>query len=190
MQSNDSGPNLVNRKKPNATAKPSSQPSESKPAKSPQKSSPNTQSFYQTLFGQHTFLLLLAVRSVSAYYNQIWDCDETYNYWEPLHFVLFGNGHQTWEYSPAFALRSYLYIYLHALPVWPLVQFVSSKITLFYTLRFVFALVSSYMESYLYKSLAARFINTYPNIARYYLLFTLTNIGKLLLETIEKRTEI
>jgi len=46
------------------------------------------------------------------------DCDETYNYWEPTHFLLFGKGFQTWEYSPKFALRSYLYILTHTVPAW------------------------------------------------------------------------
>ncbi|KAK4536851.1 hypothetical protein CDCA_CDCA10G2876 [Cyanidium caldarium] len=39
------------------------------------------------------------------------DCDETFNYWEPLHFLLFGSGFQTWEYSPVYALRSYAYLF-------------------------------------------------------------------------------
>ena len=42
------------------------------------------------------------------------DCDETYNFWEPLHYVLFGSGMQTWEYAPQYALRSWTYIELHA----------------------------------------------------------------------------
>ena len=31
--------------------------------------------------------LLLAARVVSAYWGHIADCDETYNYWEPLHYL-------------------------------------------------------------------------------------------------------
>ena len=54
------------------------------------------------------FIALLVIRLASALYNQIWDCDETYNYWEPLHFTLYKHGFQTWEYSPEFGLRSYL----------------------------------------------------------------------------------
>ena len=44
------------------------------------------------------FLLLLACRLISARVNLIHDCDEVYNYWEPLHFLLYGSGMQTWEY--------------------------------------------------------------------------------------------
>ena len=34
-----------------------------------------------------------------------------------LHYLLYGSGFQTWEYSPAYALRSYGYITLHQLPM-------------------------------------------------------------------------
>lgn len=44
------------------------------------------------------FALLLAARLVSAIFNIVHDCDEVYNYWEPLHFLLYGYGMQTWEY--------------------------------------------------------------------------------------------
>ena len=44
------------------------------------------------------FLLLLAACLISAAYNIVHDCDEVYNYWEPLHFLLYGYGMQTWEY--------------------------------------------------------------------------------------------
>ena len=59
--------------------------------------------------------LLLACRGLGALYAPIADCDEVFNYWEPLHFGVYGTGAQTWEYSPQFALRSWTYILLHAL---------------------------------------------------------------------------
>jgi alpha-1,2-mannosyltransferase len=40
----------------------------------------------------------------------IMDCDEVYNYWEPLHFWLFGSGLQTWEYANQYALRTFSYL--------------------------------------------------------------------------------
>ena len=43
---------------------------------------------------------------ISAHFNAF-DCDESFNYWEPLHFLTFGHGLQTWEHGDAFALRSY-----------------------------------------------------------------------------------
>ena len=44
------------------------------------------------------FVCLLLPRVLCALYNIIHDCDEVYNYWEPLHFLLYGHGMQTWEY--------------------------------------------------------------------------------------------
>jgi alpha-1,2-mannosyltransferase len=43
------------------------------------------------------------------------DCDEVYNYWEPLAFVLYGSDDvssslQTWEYAHEHALRTYAYL--------------------------------------------------------------------------------
>jgi alpha-1,2-mannosyltransferase len=59
-------------------------------------------------------LVFLAVaRLTSAALNIVHDCDEVFNYWEPLHYLLYGSGMQTWEYSGAFALRPYLYLLIH-----------------------------------------------------------------------------
>lgn len=43
-------------------------------------------------------------------------CCPVYNYWEPLHFILYGDGFRTWEYSPIYAIRSWAYLLLHAAP--------------------------------------------------------------------------
>jgi alpha-1,2-mannosyltransferase len=40
---------------------------------------------------------LLAVRLLSAAVNTVHDCDEVFNYWEPLHHLVHGYGLQTWE---------------------------------------------------------------------------------------------
>lgn len=40
-----------------------------------------------------------------------------------LHYLLHGTGFQTWEYSPAYGIRSYAYILLHSLPLLPLAAF-------------------------------------------------------------------
>jgi alpha-1,2-mannosyltransferase len=70
------------------------------------------------------FSLLLVPRLLAAQYAIIGDCDEgplsfrlltaVYNYWEPTHYLVHGSGFQTWEYSPVYAIRSWLYIALHA----------------------------------------------------------------------------
>ena len=62
------------------------------------------------------FKLLLSARFCAAIWSHITDCDETFNYWEPLHYLLYGKGLQTWEYSSEFALRSYTYLMIHGTP--------------------------------------------------------------------------
>ena len=42
--------------------------------------------------------ILLIARGLSASRNLVHDCDEVFNYWEPLHYLLYGYGFQTWEY--------------------------------------------------------------------------------------------
>jgi hypothetical protein len=45
------------------------------------------------------FSVLLVVRVVaSRFASAVADCDETFNYWEPTHFLMYGYGFQTWEY--------------------------------------------------------------------------------------------
>ncbi|RSM19355.1 hypothetical protein CDV31_001777 [Fusarium ambrosium] len=61
------------------------------------------------------FYWFLAAALVSAWFAPIQDCDETFNYWEPTHYLSHGYGLQTWEYSPDYAIRSWLYIALHAI---------------------------------------------------------------------------
>lgn len=61
------------------------------------------------------FYCFLAANLVAACFAPIQDCDETFNYWEPAHYLSHGYGLQTWEYSPEFAIRSWLYVGLHAI---------------------------------------------------------------------------
>ena len=50
-----------------------------------------------------TAILLFSARLLSSAFNIVHDCDETYNYWEPLHYLLYKSGFQTWEYRYAYA---------------------------------------------------------------------------------------
>lgn len=61
------------------------------------------------------FYLFFAAGLIAALFAPIQDCDETFNYWEPAHYLSHGYGLQTWEYSPDYAIRSWLYVALHAL---------------------------------------------------------------------------
>ena len=140
------------------------------------------QNKYWSFIKSYSFIFILFVRSISACYNLIWDCDETYNYWEPLHYIMYNSGFQTWEYSPVYSLRSYFYIYIHALPLLPF-KYVLSKITLFYLLRFIFAIISSKLESDLFQTLSTLSNGKYAQIANYYFFFTITNAGMFLSST-------
>ena len=51
------------------------------------------------------FKILVSLRMSAGIWSPISDCDEVYNYWEPLHLLLYGSGFQTWEYSPIYAIR-------------------------------------------------------------------------------------
>lgn len=100
------------------------------------------------------FVLLLIARILGAAFNIILDCDEVYNYWEPLHYLLYGYGMQTWEYSSAYALRSYLYLILHALIAFPAKLILGSstgKVYVFYTVRAALGIISSGLEATLYR---------------------------------------
>ncbi|XP_029719284.2 alpha-1,2-mannosyltransferase ALG9 [Aedes albopictus] len=104
------------------------------------------------------FSVILVARLLSAKFLHITDCDETYNYWEPLHYLLFGKGMQTWEYSPEYGLRSYLYLILHAVPAW-IMQKVANwdAVTLFYCIRCVLAVVCAMLETIMYRSIHQQF---------------------------------
>ena len=56
------------------------------------------------------FHILCVLYLIAVIINHIDDTDETYGYYEPLHYLLFGTGMQTWEYSPHFAIRSYAFL--------------------------------------------------------------------------------
>lgn len=61
------------------------------------------------------FYIFLVANFISALFAPIQDCDETFNYWEPTHYLSHGYGLQTWEYSPDYSIRSWSYVGLHAI---------------------------------------------------------------------------
>ncbi|KAG9508837.1 Alpha-1,2-mannosyltransferase ALG9 [Fragariocoptes setiger] len=93
---------------------------------------------------------LIAVRFVSVFVNLIYDCDETYNYWEVGHYLLYRNGFLTWEYSPKYALRSYFYIWSYMWPSYLISTIYSSvsKVFLFYFTRLLIASLGVFSELY------------------------------------------
>ncbi|XP_057795963.1 dol-P-Man:Man(6)GlcNAc(2)-PP-Dol alpha-1,2-mannosyltransferase [Salvia miltiorrhiza] len=104
-------------------------------------------------------LLSLAVlRYMSASSNIIHDCDEVFNYWEPLHFLLYKTGFQTWEYSSQFALRSYLYIIFHNLVGLPASWwFGEDKVRVFYAVRIFLGILSVIADAALVVGLSRKY---------------------------------
>lgn len=121
------------------------------------------------------FSIALAIRLVCAKYSIIPDADEVFNYWEPLHFLSHGFGLQTWEYSPEYAIRSWAYIMLHAIPVKASQLLLGAEgSVLFFVLRGCFATVAAATETRLYVALSHAFSK---RIATFYLMFSLASTG-------------
>ncbi|WKA11999.1 hypothetical protein VitviT2T_029440 [Vitis vinifera] len=106
-----------------------------------------------------TPLIALAVlRYMSATSNIIHDCDEVFNYWEPLHFLLYKSGFQTWEYSSQFALRSYLYLLFHELVGKPASWlYGGEKVRVFYAVRLFLGLISVITDTVLVVALSRKY---------------------------------
>ncbi|CAI0377148.1 unnamed protein product [Linum tenue] len=103
-------------------------------------------------------LALGLLRYMSATSNIIHDCDEVFNYWEPLHFLLYKSGFQTWEYSSQFALRSYLYINFHELVGLPASWlFRDDKMRVFYAVRLFIGVISVIADATLVVALSRRY---------------------------------
>ncbi|KAJ2253836.1 hypothetical protein GGI13_002482 [Coemansia sp. RSA 455] len=83
------------------------------------------------------------------------DCDEVFNYWEPLHFLHFGWGKQTWEYAPQYALRSYGYLELHRVLIL-LMSFVGlgTRIQAFYAVRLALGIGCAFCEAVFVRAVA------------------------------------
>jgi alpha-1,2-mannosyltransferase len=93
------------------------------------------------------FLVFLSVNFIGCYLNHIDDTDETYGYWEPLHYLTFGKGMQTWEYAPKFAIRTYAYI-IALLPYTKICHFLGmSKYEIFYAVRMLLATITAYSQT-------------------------------------------
>ncbi|XP_074972539.1 alpha-1,2-mannosyltransferase ALG9 isoform X2 [Phalacrocorax aristotelis] len=108
--------------------------------------------------GSTAFKCLISARFCAALLSNISDCDETFNYWEPTHYLIYGQGFQTWEYSPAYAIRSYAYLWLHALPALFHARVLqTNKVLIFYFLRCFLAFLSCICELYFYKAVCKKF---------------------------------
>ncbi|KAJ9110467.1 hypothetical protein QFC19_001593 [Naganishia cerealis] len=99
--------------------------------------------------------LLLLIRVGAAMYSNIQDCDEVFNFFEPLHYFVHNSGFQTWELSPEYSVRSWAYILLH----WPFAQIAPTAMSLpkrasFFCLRIGLGVICSVCEAKFYRSVA------------------------------------
>ncbi|KAI5477022.1 alpha-1,2-mannosyltransferase, glycosyltransferase family 22 protein [Pseudohyphozyma bogoriensis] len=114
------------------------------------------------------FRMIILVRFFAGMYSSISDCDEVFNYWEPLHYLVHGKGFQTWEYSPLYAIRSYLYLLVNGLPAFLSKRYPDKRFS-FFLLRLSYATFSSLVEAFFYDTVT---IHISPHVGRY-VLFTL-----------------
>ncbi|KAF8846076.1 glycosyltransferase family 22 protein [Paxillus ammoniavirescens] len=118
--------------------------------------------------------ILLLVRVAGAMYSNIQDCDEVFNFWEPLHYLDHGHGFQTWEVTPTFAIRSWAYILLH-LPAARLPSSLSfGKRPAFFGVRIFLAVLSTLCEARLCRTVLGT-IN--ERVGRYLFFMLLFNAG-------------
>ncbi|CAI2342518.1 unnamed protein product [Caenorhabditis sp. 36 PRJEB53466] len=125
--------------------------------------------------------MLLSIRIASALWGIINDCDEVYNYWEPLHMFLYKEGFQTWEYSPIYAIRSYLYIYIHYVPASVFAYlFEDAKIVVFTMVRLFIGVFCLFGEYYAYEAICKK-INV--STGRFFIMFTMFSPGMFMAST-------
>ena len=125
-----------------------------------------------SLSAQTLFMVFLAVNTLAALINHIDDTDETFGYWEPLHYLLYGTGMQTWEYSPEFAIRTYgfvsfLYPFAFAYKFAGL-----SKPEIFLGVRLILGSLTAYAESRFIASIEKVFGSAYMRMTLIVLLFS------------------
>ncbi|KAG7891687.1 hypothetical protein KL936_001630 [Ogataea polymorpha] len=125
-------------------------------------------------------LILLCSRTLEAFYGIISDCDEVFNYWEPLNLLTRLFGKQTWEYSPEYAIRSYAYLLSFTIfnkPLRIIAALVPSvqipPYLQFYLVRLAIALSTASAEIHLANTLA--YVS--PDVSNWFLILQAVNPG-------------
>eukprot|EP00762_Andalucia_godoyi_P002372 ANDGO_02760.mRNA.1 hypothetical protein len=113
----------------------------------------------------HIVIASLA-RIAMACMHPIQDCDETYNFWEPLHSVMFGDGFKTWEYASQYALRPWAFVYMHTVPAAVIHTLFASKAAAFFGTRAVLGIVCACAEGWFVQA-ASPFVN--PAVLSFFL---------------------
>lgn len=109
---------------------------------------------YFRLSSRTVFCIFASVNILAAAYAPIQDCDEVFNYWEPTHYLNHGFGLQTWEYSPEYAIRSWLYTLIHAIPAKIVLLWVLERRAEFYLIRIILACVCAGCETRLFSTIS------------------------------------
>lgn len=111
-----------------------------------------------TPFARYT-ALIAAPRLLLALVAPVQDCDEVFNYWEPLaHLAGRPFALMTWEYAPQYALRTYAYVAAHL----PAARLAAALLpgpgpAAFYALRAGLALLAAAAEASLAAAAGRRF---------------------------------
>ncbi|KAK3939054.1 Alg9-like mannosyltransferase family-domain-containing protein [Diplogelasinospora grovesii] len=121
------------------------------------------------------FYIFLVANLIAAAFAPIQDCDETFNYWEPTHYLSHGYGLQTWEYSPDYAIRSWLYIGLHAI-VGNLRRILprSTKVAEFYFVRYGLAFSCALCQTLMWRVICSA-LN--PRVGIFFIMALVTSPG-------------
>jgi len=132
---------------------------------------------------QSIIISYLTVNLISSLFNGINDCDESFNYWEPLHHFLFpkDDSFKTWEYDGEYALRSWFYLFLHSVPVYVHSHLLKvSKPILFQFIRVGLAVITSISQFSCFKSINNKFG---PNISKLFFFFSCFSAGNFIAST-------
>lgn len=100
-----------------------------------------------------TLYVFLISNAIAAFLAPIQDCDEVFNFWEPTHYLDHGYGLQTWEYSPVYSIRSWLYVTIHAIVGKAASLTLVTKSSQFYAVRLFLALICAACQTRLYAAI-------------------------------------
>lgn len=122
-----------------------------------------------------TLVLLLSLSRlwIQPVFSIISDCDETYNYWEPLNLLVRGFGKETWEYSPEYSIRSWSFL----LPFSGILRALQNIVPgleaywNFYITRFILGLLSFVLELGLHREISKSMSIRVANIWLFFQLF-------------------
>ncbi|KAL2823347.1 hypothetical protein BDW59DRAFT_173508 [Aspergillus cavernicola] len=121
-----------------------------------------------------TLYVCVISNGIAAFLAPIQDCDEVFNFWEPTHYLDHGYGLQTWEYSPVYSIRSWLYVYIHAV-VGKIGSFaLGKKSSEFYMIRFFLAMICATCQTRLYSAICR---NLNPRVGLLFLMIVAFSPG-------------